>query len=162
MLIHNTVVPQLVAMDYPHIARLAGKPNGLWYGINTSWHDWCETEMPDFLGPYNHRIRVDYSKILRIGCSAELVAFDQKYRAPGTNTYALEGIDWLRVREDYSGIEISPYQWEHRLSMMWYYGWDVASGCVWDWNAILSVEEAPMEKLVAELEELELDADGNF
>lgn len=45
-----------------------------------------------------------------------------------------------RVRQDYAGIEISPYQYECRFELTWYYGWDVASGCVWDKEAIRAVE----------------------
>jgi len=36
------------------------------------------------------------------------------------------------VSKEYDGIEIAPYQWDARLSLIWYYGWDVASGCIWN------------------------------
>jgi hypothetical protein len=49
-------------------------------------------------------------------------------------------IDWNKVAEEYQGIIIAPYRWEHRLDMMWYYGWDCASGCIWDSKAIERVE----------------------
>jgi hypothetical protein len=47
-------------------------------------------------------------------------------------------INWPKVAQDYSGIEICPYQWKFRLNYMWYYGWDVASGCIWNQNALNS------------------------
>ena len=35
---------------------------------------------------------------------------------------------------------ITPYQWELRFELDWYYGWDVASGCVWNLSVIESME----------------------
>lgn len=51
-------------------------------------------------------------------------------------------IDWKKVTEEYQGIIISPYIWQRRLAphTMWYYGWDVASGCIWDTDAIEEVK----------------------
>jgi hypothetical protein len=49
-------------------------------------------------------------------------------------------IDWLRVAQKSAGIIIAPYIWERRLHLPWYYGWDCASGCVWDAAAVLSVK----------------------
>jgi len=56
-------------------------------------------------------------------------------------------IDWEAVAKRYTGIEIEPYNWERRnsgpnnnysMSMLWYYGWDCASGCVWELDALVS------------------------
>ena len=46
-------------------------------------------------------------------------------------------IDWQRVLEDYDGIEVNPYFYELRLThnLIWYYGWDVPSGCFWKASA---------------------------
>ncbi len=50
-------------------------------------------------------------------------------------TYQLE---WDKVKDKYQGIIIAPYQWECRLALetCWYYGWDCASGCIWDLDCI--------------------------
>jgi len=48
-------------------------------------------------------------------------------------------IDWGRVAEDYSGIEIAPYLYEARMKHMWYYGWDVASGCIWGKGVVKNI-----------------------
>ena len=52
-------------------------------------------------------------------------------------------IDWAEVASKYDGIIISPYQWSLRLDMemMWYYGWDCASGCIWNISAIKELKE---------------------
>ena len=52
-------------------------------------------------------------------------------------------IDWPRVASDYAGIEICPYLSSKRMDedSFWYYGWDVASGCVWDSKGITDLVE---------------------
>ena len=41
-------------------------------------------------------------------------------------------IDWRKVAKKYDGIEINPMIYELRMmALSWYYGWDVASGCIW-------------------------------
>jgi hypothetical protein len=39
--------------------------------------------------------------------------------------------NWERVARDYDGVIISPYQFNRRMTLMWYYPWDCASGCIW-------------------------------
>ena len=41
-------------------------------------------------------------------------------------------IDWKKVASKYDGIEIVPYQPKARMNLLWYYGWDIASGCIWN------------------------------
>ena len=40
-------------------------------------------------------------------------------------------IDWEKVSQDYDGIEICPYLLGKRMTIDWYYSWDVSSGCIW-------------------------------
>jgi hypothetical protein len=40
------------------------------------------------------------------------------------------------LTDKYDGIEINPYQFEARYQYLWYYGWDIASGCVWNLNNV--------------------------
>lgn len=58
---------------------------------------------------------------------------------------SMDSIRWECVYEMWQGIVIAPYQWPLRLSSAarWYYGWDCASGCVWDIDAIKSFEYTP-------------------
>jgi len=59
-------------------------------------------------------------------------------------------INWPAVAEKYDGIIIAPYIWQRRLSdnpdHFWYYGWDCASGCIWNTEVI---EEIHTKELVA-------------
>ena len=48
-------------------------------------------------------------------------------------------VDWREVAARWDGISITPYQWSCRHELdraMWYNGWDCASACVWNLNAI--------------------------
>ncbi len=51
-------------------------------------------------------------------------------------------IDWIKVAKQYAGLIIAPYQWGYRLEpgTHWYYGWDCASGCIWDASVIERIE----------------------
>jgi len=53
-------------------------------------------------------------------------------------------IDWPRVAEHYAGIEICPYLSSKRMDddAFWYYGWDVASGCIWSPKGIKELVKA--------------------
>lgn len=133
--------------------RAFRKSRGLWYGINQSWVEWCSTEMPHWVHDHFHEVVLDHSKILRITNIREFAAFEKKFGMTDplleemrdlvflrpSDRVGRDSIDWHKVAEQYSGLEITPYLWEKRLTSMWYYGWDCASGCVWDANAIISI-----------------------
>ena len=55
----------------------------------------------------------------------------------GFGTASCWVIDWTAVGKNHDAIVIAPYIWERRLDgPMWYYGWDCASGCVWNATAV--------------------------
>lgn len=111
------------------------KPNGLWYGIGPSWINWVRSEMPDWETEHVFRLSIDESKMKIIRNYQQLVEFEKEYSLPIDGWDDYNGrylyIDWERVARDYGGIEIAPYLYEARYKHMWYYGWDVASGCIW-------------------------------
>lgn len=109
------------------------KPRGLWYGIGTSWLEWVRDEMPQWYGSHLYRIDVDERRLLRLRTIPQILAFSNKYATPDG-----ERVDWVRVAGEYAGIEIDPYQWDLRFDLLWYYSWDVASGCLWDPRAVLA------------------------
>jgi hypothetical protein len=129
------------------------KPRGLWYGIDDAWLSWCESEQPNWIGKSFWKLDVDESKMLLLS-PGDLEGFTKEYlTAPSwagmrPKEYALlkklssatDWIDWPRVAKRYSGIEIKPYSWKHRMSLMWYYGWDCASGCIWRADALRGFE----------------------
>jgi hypothetical protein len=122
----------------PDISVVRSKPRGTWYSRGEDWVDWMSTEQPDWMERYKHAywLDLDYTKILRINNDQKFLAFERKYGGVDGN-----GIDWQRVSSLYSGIEIIPYFWKFRMQHMWYYPWDIASGCVWDSSAIKGYTE---------------------
>ena len=117
------------------------KPKGLWYGIGPSWINWVPGEMPHWADPYIYGLDLDYSRVLRITNLEQLQVFDKQYGThPYTLASAIRYIDWAKVAQKYAGIEINPYIHEARHSVIWYNGWDVASGCIWDVSAIRDIE----------------------
>jgi hypothetical protein len=115
------------------------KPSGLWYAVGSSWIDWCIGAEFNGLGKYIYEIELNKkANILLIDTKDKIFEFGNKYK----NTkypYAKFNstiIDWERVKEDYDGIEVSPYFYDLRLAydLLWYYGWDVPSGCLWKAN----------------------------
>ena len=126
------------------------KPNGIWFSVEGGygWKEWCIDE--DFRLEsliYKHDI------ILKKECSVIILSnpkdifdfsdrFQSRHLSKETFLFSEwtppSQIDWLKVEEEYQGIIITPYQPECRFSpkSSWYYGWDCASGCIWDINAI--------------------------
>jgi hypothetical protein len=113
------------------------KPEGLWYGIGTSWLDWVRIEMPEWEDEHVFKIDVDKSKMLIIDTLEDLYLFTDKYSGSDGLIY------WKLVATEYDGIEISPYIREARDDerTWWYYPWDVASGCIWGEGVITNIEK---------------------
>jgi hypothetical protein len=128
-----------------------GKPHGLWYDINGEWKHWCEDE--EFEGIYknNFELEIDTTQILIIENYSELLSFHNKYSVPGKHSYGIftaryNSIDWQAVRSRYKGIEIRnfnriKYTESNGDYPMWFYGWDVSSGCIWDLSCITKVKK---------------------
>jgi hypothetical protein len=133
------------------------KPRGLWISDESEygWRKWCEEE--GFrVGALSHEhevtLTIGTQPLLLLSTAEQVREFSARYGYQedyGTNgDIEHTGIDWARVREDFAGVFITPYQWELRFELDWYYGWDVASGCVWNLSVIESVE--PVRQLAIE------------
>lgn len=114
--------------------RVTIKPSGFWYGFGSEWIDWCRSEMPNWVGKYIYSVDIGNTNVLQIKTHMELMQFSREYsRGLMPQIYEEgESIDWKMVAGKYDGIEINPYINEARYQYLWYYGWDVASGCVWN------------------------------
>lgn len=134
----RSVVPHTIAN---------GKPAGLWVSAGAAWLEWCVAESFGLSEwKYVTHVRlVDNANVLRIESATALSDFHSEW-AQG-DRYSRRAIPWEKVGERYDGIIISPYQWSHRLDGAvsdWYYGWDVASGCIWNARAVASLESTPL------------------
>jgi hypothetical protein len=125
-----------------------GKPVGFWLSDESDhgWKQWC-TEADWGTERLGHRTSFRLTpgaNILHLTTVDEILAFHSEYGVspfPGADFGLIP--DWDRVKEQYGGILITPYQWTIRshLDMLWYSGWDCASGCFWDLSAIELVEQ---------------------
>jgi len=114
------------------------KPQGLWYGCGDAWVEWVRSESPEWLeaSNYLYEVKTD-GKVLKISNDEEFEELEAEF---GLQSPFGRLIDWeLIQREGYGGIEICPYNMQRRMSSDWYYGWDVASGCIWDSSSIQDV-----------------------
>lgn len=128
------------------------KPNGFWVSIeddekDISWFEWCKKEEFRIENlKYKYALKLsNKANILHLKTVGEIEEFTNNYRSDlffrSKLTYNLS-INWKKVKERYDGIIISPYQWDCRLRLntTWYYPWDCASGCLWNFNkAILKL-----------------------
>lgn len=120
------------------------KPLGLWVSVDEAWKEWCESEEFHLEGlKYETEIVLNEdAKILYLTDAQDVDSFTDKYGANLTSE--IYWINWDKVaREGYQGIIINPYLGSRRykLKTSWYYGWDCASGCIWDIAAIKEFKE---------------------
>lgn len=155
------------------------KPEGLWLSVDgdDDWKTWCENNE---FGPAtrlkfrqkvtllsNSIISADEARhshgyegfkgdVLHLDDEGDVRAWRGAYKSKlfdESNRY--EGINWAEMRRDYDGIIIAPYQYRLRMAegFLWYYGWDCASGCIWNKRVIESISE-PEEVEVQSLRDL--------
>lgn len=133
--------------DYDqHTRSWHTKPYGFWVSIEgeNDWKDWCESE--DFRVDH---LAVSYEIELKENCNIlhlktceDILNFTKTYpylrSSLNDPDVAVYEIEWWKVKKEYQGIIISPYQWACRMELgtSWYYGWDCASGCIWDIGCI--------------------------
>jgi hypothetical protein len=122
-----------------------GKPAGLWYACGNDWVRWAMNN--DWgMGNYIYQIYTNEGNMATIRTKDGIFDFNRRFKS-GWDKYPYGNrIDWGKVANEYSGIEICPYIGSVRMSSIvdWYYSWDVASGCIWGASAITDI------KLIAE------------
>ena len=139
------------------VQKKGPKPAGIWYACGNEWISWLTYEMPEWIGDYVYSFEIDKSKVLLIETEEEFYRFEREYGIEDERWG--KTIDWSKVATDYGGIEICPYQRSARHSSMWYYGWDVASGCIWDGSAVL--EATLVAKRTGEIGDREHSPEGD-
>lgn len=121
------------------------KPTGLWVSVEgeQDWVAWCESEgFRDINKQLDHLITLADGANILVLSNAEMI--DDFTHTYGRDTgFRAPGIAWQDVAEKHSGIIIAPYIWSRRLHHFtsWYYGWDCASGCIWDASAVASIAQ---------------------
>lgn len=118
------------------------KPEGFWITppyTDDNWEAWCLSE--DWRCghlTHVHEIEIDNTALLHLSSEEHIDQFTRDY-GQGARYHCY--IKWSEVADKYKGILISPYIWSRRLAehTFWYYGWDCASGAIWDVTAIKDV-----------------------
>ena len=148
-LIHYSAHP-IAALDdaFSYATRPTGfhKPQGLWVSVGEEWREWCEAEGFSLESlAHEHRVVLHpHANILRLRSAEDLDAFTKQYETPMLPERPREkwnlAIDWAAVRVAHQGVVIAPYIYARRYDLSWYYGWDCASGCIWDLAAIAAID----------------------
>jgi hypothetical protein len=142
--LHYSAEPFQFDRDRKYDDKHGFKPGGLWLSVegDDDWRSWCEGEQWG-LGGLKHVVEVTLkpdANVLVIDTPEKLEAFNARFG--GSDPYDLRSIKWGQVKALYDGMIIAPYQWQHRLGLMWYYGWDCASGVIWNLSAVATVTPA--------------------
>lgn len=158
-LIHFSAVPIGALVSVEQTREPAMKPQGFWVSDESGedgWRAWCQAEsfhLDRLTVATRITLRPDH-RVCWLATAWDIRRLTDAYGAwpayldeqPWTikQGYA---IDWARVAHDYQGVLITPYQWSLRLDpkVYWYYGWDCASGCIWDISAIAQMTPIPLE-----------------
>lgn len=150
-LLHYSAEPLAADWTLDTEPRVQGahKPSGFWVSVGEAWKDWCEGEGfgLDRLAHCQEIVLAEGANILRVRTAEELDAFHDRFKTPAYPDYLSDHyytINWDMVADEYQGIIIAPYIWERRLDFNthWYYGWDCASGCIWDPAAIADIRSS--------------------
>ena len=115
----------------------AYKPRGLWVSDESDygWRQWCEDNQYS-CGKFAYPVQLaSHHNILIISSVKELIEFTETFLY---DHQWMQQIDWYRVAKQYDGILISPYlgTFGPDNHLNWYYGWDCASGCIWNPHSI--------------------------
>lgn len=139
-----------------HADELGMKPSGLWVSVDGEhdWESWCLSEMPQWIDKhYRHEVELrENANVMIIETVEALDAFSKEYATAKDGEDAFwhgYRLDWARLAKEADGIIISPYQRGCRLKkgFGWYSGWDCASGCIWNPEAIASISEGTLYRV---------------
>lgn len=127
------------------------KPTGIWYGFGGAWLDWCISNdfgKDHFEGNYLYCMEIEEKEILVLCDKEEICNFSRKYTET-IHSYGIEKVNWRLVQEKYKGIELPDYERIYSpdwgVDLLWHYGWDVSSGCIWDLDSIISIEKVDID-----------------
>jgi hypothetical protein len=137
-------------LDKRNRLQTSGKPTGLWYACGDEWLDFLRYDMPTWMDDVNYVYEVmigpkerwgsrGSAPVLQIKTMGEIRAFTAQYGECEKDRWSPSqvrcwDIRWQDVADDFpGGIDICPYLSDARSLgyTSWYYGWDVASGCLW-------------------------------
>jgi len=135
--------------------ELAYKPQGLWVSneeCSDSWSAWCNNNLNQGwnLDSLKYEYKVEFKddiNVIILNEASQLDDFTNQFSNVHENRIAMYNlgvsstyIKWKVIQTMFDGILIPHYQWNRRMSLFWYYGWDCASGCIWNLDKINTFE----------------------
>ena len=146
--------PRPVQLDRARVRlpKADEKPEGgVWYACGLGWLQFLLTAYGEpRYAPWVYAVEVDLPSMLTLETPGDVRRFSHDFGVEQRRSGAYHAVDWPRVAELWSGVEICPYQPSLRMRRPgvppeafpdWYHAWDVASGAVWDLSAIMSIAE---------------------
>lgn len=158
-LIHYSTVPLTKVRSTRHSDTRAGvyKTPGLWVSVEGEhdWPSWCRGEQWGLDG-FAHATEVvlsDTANVKHLSSADEIDEFTERFHVPSSPIWH-RGLDWHAIRAEWQGLIIAPYCWERRLAdhTSWYYGWDCASGVIWNAKAVADLRSLPAPDMTAAVE----------
>lgn len=130
------------------------KPRGLWVSDEDDfgWSKWCKNE--DFHQEnlqFAHPVELVPEHVKLLATREQLLDFTRRYALQDVTNerdpdYPLRNqfLDWDKVAREHGAVVITPYHWDCWMDedCFWYYGWDCASGIVFQRRAIASIGPA--------------------
>lgn len=127
------------------------KPAGFWVSVQggDDWREWCTSENyhTDLLANEHDVILTPEANILLLDTLASVESLATRFPRFDSGQMFEDYPNWRQIAAEYDGLIIAPYQWGARWDVSWYYSWDCASGCIWNLDAIASVEPLMAEAL---------------
>ena len=150
ILSHFSASPFKLDPSRKYSLKVDMKPRGLWLSDESqdeSWSAWCRAEN-FYLGNLAHRqdFDLDTTRVKLLQSPQDILDFSREFnvRAPWEDESGcprlFHFLDWPEIASRWAGLVITPYIWECRLRVMWYYGFDCASACIWDLSCLSPCE----------------------
>ena len=119
------------------IQPYAIKPVGLWVSVDNEWDDWCKSEgFRDHKGWHKYEVDLCDADVLLLNTPERVLEFNEQLKSEGSMVEGFSTImaAWQSIADKCDGLIIAPYLWQLRLDRRcsWYYGWDIAGGCIWN------------------------------
>jgi hypothetical protein len=157
-LLHYTNAPFHLDHERQYGRSSSFKPTGLWVSVegDDDWRSWCEDNnfCTENLKCSAEILIAHTANILLIDTVAKIDEFTARF-SPNSEQLAYNPalnlqLRWDDVKAAYDGVIIATYFWERRTDLMWYYGWDCASGVIWNLSAIEIARNMPSQIEVQE------------
>lgn len=120
----------------PWRPSILARPVGLWLSNDErglGWHNWALVDMPEAMGSAFWSFSIDPSGLLILDSPDEMPS----RHCEAVDLFGKDEVlvDWVAIKEDYTGIAVPRYQ-KHGITPAWWSEWDCDAAVVWDLAAV--------------------------